>query len=80
MVTGESAQKSGRPSADTTAVGLFEMTRQHNPRVCNLDDIIYTILKEGRNEPVKQTCRELVVRTIVPRVHAAVQNEANEMN
>ena len=56
------------------------MSRQHNPTVCNLDDIIYTILKEGRNEPVKQTCRELVVRTIVPRVHAAVQNEANEMN
>lgn len=49
------------------------MTRQHNPTVCNLDDIIYAILKEGRNEPVKQTCRELVV-------HAAVQNEANEMN
>ena len=60
-------------SADTTAVGKFEMTRQHNPTVCNLDDIIYAILKEGRNEPVKQTCRELVV-------HAAVQNEANEMN
>ena len=55
------------------------MTRQHNPTVCNLDDIIYTILKEGRNEPVKQTCRELVVRTVT-RVHAAVQNEANEMN